>query len=52
MACIDQDIPGGAYLSNCYVKETEGAGGCSNDTAQWAKLWELSESQIKQNRFP
>ena len=31
MACLDDNLKGGEYLSNCYVKPTEGQGGCSND---------------------
>ena len=41
-----------ADLSNCSVKESEGAEGCSNDEAQWVKLWELSERQVGEERFP
>lgn len=52
MACIDQDIPGGSYLSNCLAKPTEGANGCSNDPVQWVKLWELCAECVKKARFP
>jgi len=52
MACLDQTIPGGSYLSNCCVKTTEGLNGCSNDEGQCNKLWELTERQIQENRFP
>jgi len=49
MACLDNEIlHGGEYLSNCYVKATEGKNGCSNDENQWKKLWELSSKQIEQ----
>lgn len=52
MACLDPIIPSGSYLSNCRVKETEGFEGCSNDAGQAKKLWELTERQIEENRFP
>ena len=48
MACMADDVPGGAYLSNCYVKPSEGKDDCSNVEAQWTKLWELSEKQSKE----
>ena len=52
MACLDNDIlKGGEYLSNCYVKATEGENGCSNDENQWNKLWELSSKQIEENEY-
>merc|ERR1712238_323096 len=48
MACLDNEkLNGGEYLSNCYVKATEGKNGCSNDENQWKKLWELSSKQIE-----
>jgi len=43
MACVDPDVPGGSYLSNCYVKPAEGKDGCANEPEQWAKLWALCE---------
>ena len=46
MACLDEGLEGGEYLSNCYAKDTEGKNGCSNDEAQWKKLWELTEGQV------
>lgn len=52
MACIDEDVPGGSYLSNCYVKPTEGADGCSNNSAEWAKLWKLCEQCVEDDRYP
>mmetsp|Transcript_50282 Transcript_50282/g.58084 ORF Transcript_50282/g.58084 Transcript_50282/m.58084 type:complete len:420 (+) Transcript_50282:68-1327(+) len=52
MACLDNNIlKGGEYLSNCYVKATEGENGCSNDEIQWNKLWELSSKQIEENEY-
>ncbi|OEU09929.1 hypothetical protein FRACYDRAFT_271305 [Fragilariopsis cylindrus CCMP1102] len=52
MACLDKNIlKGGEYLSNCYVKATEGENGCSNDENQWKKLWELSSKQIEENEY-
>ena len=48
MACIDPDVPGGAYLSNCYVKPSEGKDGCSNDPTEWAKLWALCEKGVQE----
>ena len=52
MACLDTNIlKGGEYLSNCYVKATEGKNGCSNDEIQWKKLWELSSKQIEENEY-
>eukprot|EP01050_Picozoa_sp_SAG11_P008332 SAG11_NODE_729_length_7489_cov_17.662246_1_plen_358_part_00 len=51
MACVDPDLEGGEYLSNCAVKDSEGADSCSKDEAQWAKLWELSERQSAEARF-
>ena len=43
MACIDEGVRGGSYLSNCEAKPSEGAGGCSNDPREWARLWATSE---------
>jgi len=51
MACLDNDLQGGEYLSNCYVKETQGVDGCSNDQEQWKRLWELTEEQIKAKEY-
>lgn len=52
MACIDKDVAGGSYLSNCHVKQSEGVNGCSNDPVQWVKLWELCEKCVREARFP
>ena len=52
MACLDPTISSGSYLSNCRVKATEGFEGCSNDQGQAKKLWELTERQVRENRFP
>ena len=51
MACFDDALRGGEYLSNCYCKPTEGADGCSNDAAQWARLWALTEAQIASDAY-
>lgn len=51
MACIDAAVPGGAYLSNCGVKSTEGANGCSNDPEEWSKLWALCETSVKDEHY-
>jgi len=48
MACLSQHLQGGEYLSNCYVKETEGVGRCSNDQSQWVRLWELTQKQAEE----
>ena len=45
-------MPGGSYLSNCYVKPAEGAEGCANDPKQWERLWALCEANQKENRYP
>jgi len=52
MACIDPDIPGGSYLSNCYVKPAEGKKGCANDSTEWSKLWTLCEKCTENNKPP
>ena len=52
MALVDPDVPGGSYLSNCYVKPAEGAGDCANDPALWAQLWEVCEKNLQEARFP
>ena len=50
MAAVDV-VPGGSYLSNCYVKPTEGVDGCSNDPEQWSKLWSLLEKCVDDGRY-
>jgi len=45
-------VPGGCYLSNCYEKPAEGKDGVANDPAAWTRLWELSERQVAEKRFP
>lgn len=47
MACLDDNLEGGEYLSNCYVKPTEGKDGCSNDAEMSARLWELTAQHVK-----
>ena len=51
MACLDPSLKGGEYLSNCYVKITEGVDNCSNDEVQWARLWDMTAKHVKENRF-
>eukprot|EP00536_Pseudo-nitzschia_multiseries_P003708 jgi/Psemu1/64277/estExt_Genemark1.C_580059 len=51
MACLDNDLKGGEYLSNCCVKEARGKDGCSNDEAQWKRLWELTEQQVEAKEY-
>mmetsp|Transcript_11527 Transcript_11527/g.26727 ORF Transcript_11527/g.26727 Transcript_11527/m.26727 type:complete len:422 (+) Transcript_11527:109-1374(+) len=51
MACLDNDLKGGEYLSNCQVKESLGAGGCSTDEEQWKRLWELTEKQVEEKAY-
>lgn len=51
MACVDPDAVGGSYLSNCYVKPSEGRNGCSNELDEWRKLWELCERCVADDRF-
>ena len=46
MACLDNELKGGEYLSNCCVKESQGKDGCSNDEEQWKRLWEVTEKQV------
>eukprot|EP00929_Paragymnodinium_shiwhaense_P053683 TRINITY_DN26893_c0_g1_i1.p1 TRINITY_DN26893_c0_g1~~TRINITY_DN26893_c0_g1_i1.p1 ORF type:complete len:359 (+),score=65.41 TRINITY_DN26893_c0_g1_i1:101-1177(+) len=52
MACVDPDVPGGSYISNCYVKQTEGAGNCSNSAEEWKKHWALCETCVQDSRYP
>ena len=51
MACIDDSLKGGEYLSNCYVKETEGVDGCSNDVALASRLWDMTAQHVKEGRY-
>uniref|UniRef100_A0A7S4EMM5 Ketoreductase (KR) domain-containing protein n=1 Tax=Pseudo-nitzschia australis TaxID=44445 RepID=A0A7S4EMM5_9STRA len=51
MACLDNDLKGGEYLSNCCVKETTGKDGCSNDEGQWKRLWEVTEKQVADKEY-
>lgn len=52
MACLEDELlKGGEYLSNCYVKQTEGKDGCSNDEKHWKQLWELSAKQIEEKQY-
>ncbi|KAJ1475443.1 hypothetical protein T484DRAFT_1828425 [Baffinella frigidus] len=52
MACVDPNVPGGSYLSNCGVKASEGADGCSNQREVWRALWELLEKCGEDARYP
>jgi len=51
MACLDNDLKGGEYLSNCCVKESRGVDGCSNNEGQWRRLWELTERQVREKEY-
>ena len=51
MACLDKTLKGGEYLSNCYVKESEGMDGCSNDEELWERLWELTIKQVEEKEY-
>ena len=52
MACLDNAVlKGGEYLSNCYVKESQGIDGCSNDEEQWKRLWELTAKQVEEKEY-
>jgi len=51
MACLDNDLKGGEYLSNCYVKESQGIDGCSNDEELWKRLWELTAKQVEEKEY-
>lgn len=51
MACLDNDLKGGEYMSNCYVKESVGINGCSNDEEQWRRLWELTAKQVEGKEY-
>lgn len=48
MACIDPHVPGGAYLSNCYDKPSEGENNCSNSMDEWEKLIQTTERCVKE----
>ncbi len=54
MACVAPELAGGEYLSNCYVKPSEGLHDESNRPAAWAKLWALCEQGVAEaaERFP
>ena len=51
MACLDKDLKGGEYLSNCYIKQSEGINGCSNDEELWKQLWELTAKQVEEKEY-
>lgn len=51
MACLDNHLKGGEYLSNCCVKESEGIDGCSNDETLWERLWELTVQQVENKEY-
>jgi len=51
MACLDNDLKGGEYLSNCCVKKTVGVDGCSNDEELWKRLWELTAKQVEEKEY-
>ena len=39
------------WFKKCYVKPSEGKDGCSNDPAEWAKLWALCEKGVKEAKY-
>jgi hypothetical protein len=47
ISCLDDNIQGGAYYSNCVEKTTEGKDGIANDKDAWKRLWDLSQSQLE-----
>lgn len=51
MACLDNELKGGEYLSNCCVKESEGVDGCSKDEELWKRLWELTAKQVEEKEY-
>jgi len=51
MACLDNNLKGGEYMSNCYIKESEGIDGCSNDEELWKRLWELTAKQVEEKQY-
>lgn len=51
MACLDDELGGGEYLSNCYVKPAEGKEGCANSANAWAQCWELTQLCAADGRF-
>eukprot|EP00931_Biecheleriopsis_adriatica_P104737 TRINITY_DN79374_c0_g1_i1.p1 TRINITY_DN79374_c0_g1~~TRINITY_DN79374_c0_g1_i1.p1 ORF type:complete len:356 (-),score=70.43 TRINITY_DN79374_c0_g1_i1:3-1070(-) len=51
MACVDPTVPGGSYISNCYVKQTEGVDSCSNQPTEWKKLWALCEKCVEDEAY-
>ena len=54
MACVESELPGGSYISNCYVKASEGKDGASNEPGEWEKLWALCEKSVEEAavRYP
>ena len=52
MAAIDEAVPGGSFLSNCYVERSHGVDDVSNKPDEWEKLWALSEKCAADGRFP
>jgi hypothetical protein len=50
-ALIDPGVPGGSYLSNCYLKLAEGENGCANQPEQWTRLWAACEKGLEEGRF-
>jgi NAD(P)-dependent dehydrogenase (short-subunit alcohol dehydrogenase family) len=53
-ACLDPMLPGGVYLSNCYVKPTEGRDDVSNQPREWERCWQTTVASVQQAeaRFP
>lgn len=54
MACLDPTLPGGSYLSNCYIKPSEGKDGVSLRPDEWERCWETTLQSVKkaEGSFP
>lgn len=51
MACLDDELEGGEYLSNCYAKPAAGQDDCANSEAAWVRCWELTKACAADGRF-
>lgn len=49
-AVLSHEVEAGAYYSNCYRKQTEGAGGCADEPTEWARCWALSEAHLREQQ--
>ena len=52
MAAIDPSVPGGSFLTNCTVVPSGGKDGCSNEPAEWEKVWQLTEKCMADGKYP